>query len=927
MADSTGIAISGVVDAAIDTLSIGPGGRAPSIILRTATQIERIGRYIVVSRLGSGSMGEVYAAYDPELDRKVAVKLLLENPSHDAEDLRQRLFREAQTMARLTHPNVVTVHDVGVADGRVFMAMELSEGTNLRRWQQGKHSWRERVRVYVAAGRGLAAAHVAGVVHRDFKPDNVLVGKGGAVKVTDFGIAHGRQGPGDSPDSSRRGDREAPVSGRSLVDAELTAAGTVMGTPGYMAPEQYTAAATDPRTDQFCFCAALYESLYGEKPFEGSTFESQMYSVLHGRVRPPKRGVRVPAFLRRALLRGLSRSMADRYESMDALLADLTRDRARRVRAVVAVASLCILAIATGTFVQRAAAARDARVCSGAGPLVLEVWNPEAQSAIGAAFHASGVRFADEAWNKAREGLTAYSERWATAHRDACEATRVRGGQTEAAMQLRMTCLEQRRRQLGALARRLASPDAEIIGKAAQAAYSLPDVEACAEVTSLTSTEPLPAAPDARAAIDGMRRELSELRAEAPFGHVDVVLPKLRALDARARISAYAPLEAEVAMELGALLHVAGDPTAVDVYKQAIVAAERGRADDVKVEAESALAHILANRHNFDESRQWLALGRATEAHADKRLDARLWKVEAWLAYEQDHFKESNEAFKRALAAYAEFYPRTPDYALALSGAAHVANLAGDAPRAMELSAASDALAISLFGEGSSFRAGILTNRAALLLETTRYDEALVASEAALTLAAGLPRTQNRVMNAHFNRAEALIGTDAIALARTEVQTEMAALDAADMDTARDDYGRHWKRLNGKILLLSGDYEKARAELQPLVDAKKAADDEGDDGVALALFGEAQLRLKAPADAVKQLRKALEIMGRENITTPARAEETAEAKLLLAEALWDVGSQAEARRMLAAVQDDALPARRKALMAAVRTRFGHPTEP
>ncbi|HEY2509290.1 MAG TPA: serine/threonine-protein kinase [Polyangiaceae bacterium] len=922
--------ISATVDKS-DTLDSAPTASigawaVPRLEPVDAEPIERIGRYMVIARIGGGAMGQVYSTYDPELDRRIAVKLLRASGA-DSEDMRVRLFREAQAMARLTHPNVVTVYDVGVSNGRVFIAMELSDGVTLKQWRQGAHSWREQVRMHVAAGRGLAAAHAAGIVHHDFKPDNVLVSKAGVVKVTDFGIAHGRHAEAESappstrPEASRSVPPPPASSGRSLVGASLTEAGAMMGTPGYMAPEQYSGAPTDPRTDQFSFCVTLYEALYGERPFNDSSFEAQMAAVCDGRIRPLKRKTKVPARIRRILLRGLRREPSERYPDMETLLAELQRDRTRAVLASSAAALVVLGVVGAVVVARRSAANQQALLCSGGGPLVHEVWNPQIEESLGGAFQRSGVSYAAEAWEKARQGLDAYAERWADAHHAACEATRVRGVQTEGAMQLRMTCLEQRRRALGALARKLSSPDEEGIGKATQAVYSLPDIDDCADATALTSVEPLPAAPAVRAQIDQVQRELSELRAVAPLGQVDVLVPEARALRERARATGYAPVTADVAFELGSLLHTAGDEHAVEVYKEAIVAAEHGRADDVKVGAESSLAHLLANQHRFEEADEWLSLGRATASHSDRRLEARLSKVEAWLAFERDDFEHANAAFRKALDAYAEFYPRSPDYALAMSGAATVALLAGEPARAMDLSARSDTLAIDLFGAGSTFRAGILSNRAAVLLEAARYDEALAAADAALELSAGLPPTQNRVMMAHFNRIEALLGLDRVEEARAALETEMTVLRARGVDTSRDDYGRRWSRLEGKVLVMTGEYKQAIATLAELLPKKTGSSAEEDqDSTVEAPYGEALLRSGSPKLAAIHLRAALDIMKAEKISTPARMEEVADAKLLLAEALFEAGDAALGQQVLREVAASALPSRRRGDFERMRAR-------
>ncbi len=198
-----------------------------------------VGRYVVLSRLGAGAMGVVYAAYDPELDRKVALKLLKPRraASAQAAEGQRRLLREAQAMAKLTHPNVVTVHDVGEHGSRVYVAMEFVDGRPLTSWTEHEHPWRATLDIFAEAGRGLAAAHAKGLVHRDFKPDNVMVGANGRVRVMDFGLA--RASDLDAPAEVTSGALpEADLRGSSTAfDAEVTRAGAIVGTPAYMAPE------------------------------------------------------------------------------------------------------------------------------------------------------------------------------------------------------------------------------------------------------------------------------------------------------------------------------------------------------------------------------------------------------------------------------------------------------------------------------------------------------------------------------------------------------------------------------------------------------------------------------------------------------------------------------------------------------------------
>lgn len=283
--------------------------------LAEAGQPKTIGRYEVLGRIGSGGMGVIYAALDPSLGRKVAVKLL--NPKGGQhKDARNRLLREAQALARLSHPSVVQVYEAGEFADQVFVAMEFIEGTTLRQWQLGaERSWRAILAAYKAAAEGLAAGHSAGIVHRDFKPDNVLVGSDGEVRVIDFGLA--------------RTEAEVPTGGDGVrllpVDSDLalTKTGTLMGTPAYMAPEQFKGETADARTDQFSFCVALYEALYGYRPFSGGTIHNLAANVLLGNVESPPRYTDVPERMMRVLLRGLEVDPIERYDDMDGLVTEL----------------------------------------------------------------------------------------------------------------------------------------------------------------------------------------------------------------------------------------------------------------------------------------------------------------------------------------------------------------------------------------------------------------------------------------------------------------------------------------------------------------------------------------------------------------------------------------------------------------------------
>jgi hypothetical protein len=326
------------------------GTDAPTVKLSTSDEpvatpvaVERgdkIGRFVVLETLGVGGMGVVVAAYDPELDRKVALKLLRPDvaPSEGTSAARARLLREAKAMAKLRHPSVVTVFEVGEFQGQVFLAMEYVPGTTLSQWcalrREDKGGWQGILAAFAEAGRGLRAAHERGLVHRDFKPANVLVGED-RVQVTDFGIAS--------------------IDGRELVDAPrlqrdigpedptaVSESGVVLGTAPYMAPELHDGSPADEKTDQFAFCVALFECLYGERPFKGDGTLEVSDSISKGRLQSPDNRGDVPDWVHKAILRGLAHDPDHRWPSMEELVDTLaspeTAEVGRRVRVAIGVA-------------------------------------------------------------------------------------------------------------------------------------------------------------------------------------------------------------------------------------------------------------------------------------------------------------------------------------------------------------------------------------------------------------------------------------------------------------------------------------------------------------------------------------------------------------------------------------------------------------
>jgi len=297
-----------------------------------------LGRYVLLELVAGGGMGVVYLAHDPELNRKVALKLLRPGAwgNLGRVEARSRLLREAQAMARLSHPNVIAVHDVGTFEDQIFIAMEYISGRTLSQWlEQEQRPYRDVLDVFIQAGRGLAAAHAAGVVHRDFKPDNVLVSDNGQVKVLDFGLARAVESVHQESDAQplqMQGLIRAELSTPGLLGEQLTRTGAFLGTPNYMAPEQLMRGSTNARSDQFSYCVALYEALYAERPFAGDSVEALLAEVGAARVRESPNSRGVPNRIRRILLRGLRPDPEDRYPSMEPLLEALAEVREPRIQ-------------------------------------------------------------------------------------------------------------------------------------------------------------------------------------------------------------------------------------------------------------------------------------------------------------------------------------------------------------------------------------------------------------------------------------------------------------------------------------------------------------------------------------------------------------------------------------------------------------------
>jgi serine/threonine protein kinase/tetratricopeptide (TPR) repeat protein len=683
----------------------------------------QLGRFRVLRELGRGGMGLTYLAYDEELDRKVAVKLVHPDvPSNAAGQA--RLKREAQALARLAHPNIVHMYEVGSQQGQLFIAIEFIQGQTMAEWlEETPRSWREVVAMFRQAGEGLRAAHAAGLVHRDFKPSNVMIGDDGRVRVLDFGVAYLEQalsGEGqpaidtatglsgavagtaasaaagtaasimDSASAARRVDDFAGIDtagatfdltgtppvftgsrGRELA---LTTTGALIGTPAYMSPEQLACRGADARSDQFSFCVSLYEALFGDRPYIGATLADIRDSQERGAITEGPHASQVPGWLRAVVVRGLAGDPAARWPSMDALLAALARDPAHRRRSWLMAAALTAGAVGVAAMAWSWAASRSqlvVTVCSGARSELAGVWDDARKAEVATAMQATGISYAADTWTRTEGVLDRYADAWVTAYTDACEDTVVRREQPEEIRALRVQCLEERRQALRSFTDLLARADATAVEKATSAAGGLPRIESCADLAYLSARIKPPEDPAVAAEVARLREELTAAGELRRLGQFAPGLVKAReARDAAARL-AYPPIQAEVLLRLGELQTDNGEYAEAETsLREAFFLARAADHHEVTYRAAIQLVFAVGTglaRH--DDAHEW---GRHAQAEllrgAPPEEQARLLSALGNVYYGEGKFAEATEHYRRSVALREQALgPEHPDVARVLN--------------------------------------------------------------------------------------------------------------------------------------------------------------------------------------------------------------------------------------------------------------------
>ena len=648
-------------------------GRVKEALFRRPQRVRQLDRYLLLRKLGEGGMGVVWSAFDPTLERIVAIKIL---PRHQRSGAVAELLREARAAASLQHANVVSVHDVGRAalDGEepeeLFVVMELVRGETLRDWQNGK-PWRAIVAAYEQAARGLRAAHEAGLVHRDFKSSNAMIDAQGVVRVLDFGLA--RQVEMTTTDRTEPEDADANTSATQIV-----------GTPKYMAPEQHAGGSVDARADVFALCAALFEAVAGCPPFAGPRLADFSRQKHAGRISTVRTGI-VPSSLLRLLTAGLAADPDRRPQTMDELIARLQRVRRRRTRLAMGAAIAGLGLVGTAATI----GIREGDACERREPELTAFWGPATADAV-----ADGLGAGAPAGTQTRvvQAVDVYVERWRGLYLGACSPGALQDPATFAGAAAQVRCLEDRIGSVRALVGRLEQGDIPVTA-ALPAVSELEPSTPCLSV--LADGDPTPDEPTLSAEVDRIRRALTSLTADIESADYQRAVEKADALAQRARATGHAPTIARAQLGRSTARSEVGDvETAVAAATDALLRAVAGGDHETAARAAIALVHLEGvTRSNHDAGTRWAELATAHLSRLPGRPDLEVERLAAsgHLSLDARDFPAAREAYAAALQSLA-----AQNRAITLR-AAHIHNALGSVLGELgELSAARAAFEASL---------------------------------------------------------------------------------------------------------------------------------------------------------------------------------------------------------------------------------------
>ncbi|MEX1368347.1 MAG: serine/threonine-protein kinase [Nannocystaceae bacterium] len=870
-----------------------------------------VGRYALRQRLGAGGLGVVYAAHDPQLDREVAIKLLRDPTGSGRVREQGRLLREARAMAQLSHPNVVEVFDVGTYEGLhglddaelpgagVFIVMAKLEGQTLGDWlEAGPHPWAAVLARFEAAGRGLAAAHAAGVVHRDFKPANVFVESSGQVRVLDFGLARGH-GPGSATAVDSLTSGLSSSSSASFEDGlrSITVAGAVMGTPAYMAPEQHEGSTADARSDQYSFCAALYHGLFGVRPFPGTELRELVTHKQRLALQAPTPSVPVPRWLRSMVRRGLSPEPTERWPSMEVLLQQLRRRPRRARRQWLAMGGGAVVLAAIGWM-----GAGDSPPSCADEPTGARAWTEPRREAVTSALaraHELPAQ-APTAEPQVLAGLDAYATALERDERAACEAALVTPADPE--LERRRGCLRSAATHFETLVQTLAEADATVAQRAATAVTQLPPLERCGDAKRLRAEEG-PAVPIAdEPAAQALRAGLAEVSALLTAGTIDVALSRAHECVEQARTLGHPPLLAEAMWWQGHAQRNAGqlEPALPKLEQAAHLAAAHGH-DKVAALAAVELTTALGALARYDEALEW---ARHAEAAAlrfgrDRYPLARAYASRGTVLRLLGRNEESYQLYLDALRVQQLDDASSHELPTLLNNLGTAALGLGRNHEALEHYGNSHARLTVLLGPDHPQTAAARMNLGIVTAELGRYDQALQhysAARAAFVERLG-PRDQ-RVAYCDTNLGNLLLdqhryveARDHLAAAR-DLFSELLGPDHPNTATTRAGWGLAQLRL-GEPALARPALEQALHDLQEAVGPEHPHV-----GVITGQVGQALLAQGDLPAARERLEAAVALLQR----IEAEPGLVHEARFHLARAQWEAGEHAEAWSVAQQVQ-------------------------
>jgi tRNA A-37 threonylcarbamoyl transferase component Bud32/tetratricopeptide (TPR) repeat protein len=635
-----------------------PIGLEPALVSYTLSPGTLVGRYQIVEKLATGGMGVVFRAYDPELSRHVALKLVQQSSMDfdrlaSAEEYEQRLLREAQALARLSHPNVVAAFDVGKVEGALFIAMELIDGVSLRRWLQVEpRSRADILHILLEAGRGLSAAHRAGVVHRDFKLSNVMVSAQGRAQVVDFGLARtigvARDHSPDGPiDLARELEGSMPV----LNDAsgELTRTGTIVGTAGYIAPEQFEGVTSDERSDQFSYASSAFCALTGRVPYQGDTLADYRAALLRGERAPWPNSI--PRSIRSVIDRGLSLRPEERYPALDALLDDLERCARPVRRAPIVVGAALGLSLVASIL---AARERFSDPCPLDAQSFDRAWSGERRGHVERAFEASGNPRAADSFSAIAARLDDYRLRWQTAKQEACLAAHVRHEQSEQVLSLRNACLDSKLAQLDTVIGLFHQADAALVDRAPDALDALAQLRDCSDIAALVGeSERLPDDPVRRSQIEALQARWDTVQAVFATGRWNEGLELAQNLSVDAETVGYKPIQARaMSHSLMALERLGRQEEAKALRPVTLAFASEAKVSDVVATLAVRLLLLAIDGDRLAEAKAMLPLVDASLGMAGRppALQIRLLTYQAAVLTADGNFQAAIDQLELALA-------------------------------------------------------------------------------------------------------------------------------------------------------------------------------------------------------------------------------------------------------------------------------------